>query len=152
MSPSEHDILKRQVDDLLKWGYIKESLGPCAIPALHTPKKDGCCWCTCVDSHAISFSKSSVGRNVKYDGWSHYLFKTWSSQLLPPNPYPTSTWMEDNILKTKDGLYEWLAIRSLQYSKHLYVCDELAIMSISQRFIINFISFMAHWQYETRRI
>ena len=53
INPQETQEIQRQVDDLLSKGLIRESLRPCAVPALLVPKKDGSTR-MCVDSKAIS--------------------------------------------------------------------------------------------------
>jgi hypothetical protein len=51
--PEETKEIQRQVQDLLDYGYVRESLSPGAVLVLLVPKKDGS-WCMCVDCRAIN--------------------------------------------------------------------------------------------------
>ncbi|XP_010412462.1 PREDICTED: uncharacterized protein LOC104698763 [Camelina sativa] len=53
VNPTEAKELERQVGDLMKQGYVRESLSPCALPVLLVPKKDGT-WKMCVDFRTVN--------------------------------------------------------------------------------------------------
>jgi hypothetical protein len=53
LTPQENEEVKRQVQDLMDKGLIRESLSPCVVPTVLSPKKDGG-WRMCTDSREIN--------------------------------------------------------------------------------------------------
>ena len=41
LTPLENEEIKQQVYELLEKGLVKESLSPCVVPIVLSPKKDG---------------------------------------------------------------------------------------------------------------
>ncbi|PKI79014.1 hypothetical protein CRG98_000587 [Punica granatum] len=81
MSPREHEELRRQVEELLAKGHIREILSPCAVPALLTPKKDG----------SWLFTKLNLKSGY------HQI------RIRPGDKWKTA-------FKTREGLYEWMVM------------------------------------------
>jgi hypothetical protein len=53
LTPQENEEVKRQVQDLMDKGLVREILSPCTIPTVLSSKKDGG-WRMCTDSRAIN--------------------------------------------------------------------------------------------------
>ncbi|XP_051127619.1 uncharacterized protein LOC127249069 [Andrographis paniculata] len=80
-SPEEVKEIRKQVDELLDKGWIRESLSPCAVLVLLVPKKDGG-WRICINFRAVN---AITIRMWEGDEWK-------------------------TAFKTTFGLYEWLVM------------------------------------------